>query len=83
MLGCVRGNEESGDVVDRPAVDEGLEKVGGGGEEGEEADDGELAIMIAREAKEGLDNRTVGGCLGFFGHDPFWRDEEDYTRRLC
>ena len=60
-------DEEAGDVVDGAAIDERLEKIGGGGEKGEEADDGEFAFVVFREAEESLDDAAVG-FFGFFGH---------------
>ena len=68
LLGGGLIDEEAGDGVDGAAVDEGLEQIGGGGDEGEQTDDRELALVILGQAEEGFYNslERLGG--GFSGH---------------
>jgi hypothetical protein len=68
LLGGGLIDEEAGDGVDGTAVDEGLEEIGGGGKEGEKADDRELAFVILGQAEEGLYHSLERLRGGFSGH---------------
>ena len=67
-LGCrdrvVLSDEEAGDVVDGVAVDEGLEKVCAGCEQGEEADYGKFRFVVFGEFEQGWENALAGLGIG-------------------
>jgi len=77
LFRCLRGEDllggglidkEAGNGVDGAAVDKGLEEIGGGGEEGEQADDRELALVVLGQAEEGLYDSLERQRGGFSGH---------------